>query len=191
MAFILRRGTTMKNVKVLALLMVLILSVSVLAACSSKTPEVSAPAPAPVTETPAPAPVTETPAPPADALKDGVYNVSYDKADAHGWKATIQLEVKDAKIATVKFDYVNESGALKSQDAAYKAQMEPVAKTYPEKAFNELNAALVEKQDVAQVAAVTGATASSNDFLALAKAAVEAAKAGDTTAKTVPAPPQK
>ncbi len=177
----------MKNVKVLALLMVLVLSVSVLAACSSKAPEATAP----VTETPATeTPATETPAVDADALKDGVYNVSYDKADAHGWKATIEVEVKDAKIATVKFDYVNESGALKSQDAAYKAQMEPVTKTYPEKAFNELNASLVEKQDVASVATVTGATASSNDFLALAKAAVEAAKAGDTTAKTVPAPQQ-
>lgn len=174
----------MKNVKVLALLMVLILSVSVLAACSSKEEPVTTTPETPVTETP----VTETPS--ADALKDGVYNVSYDKADAHGWKATIEVEVKDAKIATVKFDYVNESGALKSQDAAYKAQMEPVAKTYPEKAFNELNAALVEKQDVANVATVTGATASSNDFLALAKAAVEAAKTGDTTAKTVPAPQQ-
>ena len=177
----------MKNLKVLALLMVLVLSVSVLAACSSKPAETTAPAP----ETTAPAPETTTPettAPAADALKDGVYTAAYDNFDAHGWKAQVVVEVKDAKIANVKFDYVNKDGALKSKDEAYKASMEPVAKTYPEKAFNELQAALLEKQDITAVTAVSGATASSNDFIALAKAAVESAKAGNTAAVTLPLP---
>ena len=164
----------MKKFKVLALVMVLILTIGVLAACGSKTEPVTTPAPTPAPTTePAPTP---TPAPAADALKDGVYKASQDNFDDRGWKGTVEVEVKDSKIANVKFDYVNKDGALKSQDAGYKAAMEPVAKTYPEKAFAELQAALVEKQDVAAVTAVAGATTSSNDFTALVKIALEQAK---------------
>ena len=164
----------MKNLKVLALVMVLIMAIGVLAACGNKTEPVTTPAPTPApTVEPAPAP---TPAPAVDGYKDGSYKASQDKFDDRGWKGTVEVEVKDAKIASVKFDYVNKDGALKSQDAAYKAAMEPVAKTYPEKAFAELQAALVEKQDVAGVTAVAGATASSNDFIALVKIALAEAK---------------
>ncbi|OGO77799.1 MAG: hypothetical protein A2Y23_15055 [Clostridiales bacterium GWB2_37_7] len=162
----------MKNVKVLALVMVLILSIGVLAACSAKP----AAAPAPATE---PAPTTEpapAPAPAADGLKDGVYKAEQDKFDDYGWKGFVEVEVKEGKIATVKFDYVNKDNALKSQDAAYKAAMEPVSKIAPDKAFAALQTALVEKQDVTAVTVVAGATMSSNDFLALAKLAVEQAK---------------
>jgi major membrane immunogen (membrane-anchored lipoprotein) len=171
--YILRR-VTMKKFKLLALVMVLVLSISVLAACGSKTEPVTTPEPTPApTEQPAPTP---TPEPATDALKDGVYKAAQDNFDERGWKGTVEVEVKDAKIANVKFDYVNKDGALKSQDAAYKAAMEPVTKTYPEKAFGELQVALVEKQDVAAVTAVAGATTSSNDFIALVKIALEQAK---------------
>jgi major membrane immunogen (membrane-anchored lipoprotein) len=168
------RRVTMKNLKVVALVMVLVFAVGVLAACGAKPAAAPAPAPTPAPTTePAPAPA---PAPAADALKDGVYKAAQDNFDDRGWKATVEVEVKDSKIANVKFDYVNKDGALKSQDAAYKAAMEPVTKTYPEKAFSELQAALVEKQDVAAVTAVAGATTSSNDFTALVKIALEQAK---------------
>jgi major membrane immunogen (membrane-anchored lipoprotein) len=163
----------MKNLKVLALVMVLVFAVGALAACSS-TPA-AAPAPAPAPTEPAPAPTPE-PAPAADGLKDGVYKAEQDKFDDYGWKGFVEVEVKEGKIATVKFDYINKDNALKSQDAGYKAAMEPVSKISPEKAFADLQAALVEKQDVAAVTAVAGATMSSNDFLALAKIALEQAK---------------
>ena len=166
----------MKKFKVLALVMVLILSISVLAACGSKAEPATTPAPAPAAD-PAPAPAPEpTPAPAVDGYKDGVYNAAQDNFDDRGWKGQVQVEVKDGKVANVVFDYVNKDGALKSKDEAYKTAMEPVTKTYPEKAFNELQAALVEKQDVAAVTAVAGATTSSNDFVALVKIALEQAK---------------
>jgi major membrane immunogen (membrane-anchored lipoprotein) len=172
MAHILRRGTIMKNLKVLALVMTLVFTIGAFTACASKTEPAVAPEPAPVAE-PAPAPA---PAPEATVLKDGVYKATQDKADNYGWKGFVEIEVKDGKIATVKFDYENKDGALKSKDEAYKASMEPVSKTYPEKAFAELQASLVEKQDVTAVIAVSGATTSSNDFLTLAKQALEQAK---------------
>jgi major membrane immunogen (membrane-anchored lipoprotein) len=163
----------MKNLKALALVMVLVFAIGMLAACGAK------PEPATAEPAPTPAPTTEpapAPAPAASGLKDGVYKATQDKADNYGWKGFVEIEVKDGKIATVKFDYENKEGALKSKDEAYKAQMEPVSKTYPEKAFGELQTALVEKQDVAAVTAVAGATMSSNDFIALAKLALEQAK---------------
>lgn len=162
----------MKNLKVLALIMVMVMAIGVLAACGPKTEPVTTPAPAPAPTTPAPAPA---PAPAVDGFKDGVYKATQDKADQYGWKGFVEVTIKDGKIATVIFDYDN-NGALKSKDEAYKAQMEPVSKTYPEKAFAELQAALVEKQDVAAVNAVAGATMSSNDFKALAVLALEQAK---------------
>lgn len=162
----------MKNLKVLALVMTLVFTIGAFTACASKPAAAPAPAPAPVAE-PAPAPA---PAPAADALKDGVYKAEQPSFDDRGWKGTVEVEVKDGKIANVKFDYVNKDGALKSQDAGYKAAMEPVAKTYPEKAFAELQTALVEKQDVTAVTAIAGATTSSNDFTALVKIALEQAK---------------
>jgi major membrane immunogen (membrane-anchored lipoprotein) len=170
--YIFLRRVTMKKFKVLALVMVLVLTVGMLAACGTKTEPVTTPEP-----TPAPAPVVEpTPAPAEPAgMKDGIYKATQDKADQYGWKGFVEVEVKDGKIAAVKFDYDN-NGALKSQDAAYKAQMEPVSKTYPEKAFAELQTALVEKQDITAVTAVAGATMSSNDFIALVKLALEQAK---------------
>jgi major membrane immunogen (membrane-anchored lipoprotein) len=120
---------------------------------------------------PAPTPTPE----PAAGYKDGVYKATQDKADQYGWKGFVEIEVKDGKIATVTFDYDN-AGNLKSKDAAYKAAMEPVSKTYPEKAFAELQAALVEKQDIAAVDAVAGATASSTEFTALVNIALAQAK---------------
>jgi major membrane immunogen (membrane-anchored lipoprotein) len=165
----------MKNLKVLALVMVMVMAIGVLAACGPKTEPVTTPAPAPAPTTPAPTTPAPAPAPAVEGFKDGVYKATQDKADQYGWKGFVEITIKDGKIATVTFDYDN-NGALKSKDEAYKAQMEPVSKTYPEKAFGELQAALVAKQDVAAVDAVTGATMSSNDFKALAVLALEQAK---------------
>lgn len=183
----------MKNLKALALVLVLIFAMGTLAACGSKTePATTEPAatePA-ATEPAATEPAATEPAATGTQLVDGVYTASYDNFDSYGWKAQVEIEVKESKIANVKFDYVNKDGALKSKDEAYKAAMEPVAKISPEKAFNELQAALVTSQDAATVQAVAGATVSSNDFLALAAKALEAAATGATEPVVIPLPQQ-
>ncbi len=58
--------------------------------------------------------------------------------------------------------------------------MKKVSKTSPEEFQPKLAKDLVEKQDIAKVDSVTGATNSSNDFKKLAKAALDNAKAGKT-----------
>jgi len=103
---------------------------------------------------------------------DGAYKVSADAFDDHGWKPQVDLEIKDHKIASVQFDYVNEAGKLKTEDADYKAAME-ASGTYPAKYTEELEKQLVEKQQIGSVDAISGATTSSGNFTALVEYALD------------------
>lgn len=172
----------MKRFKLFAVVLTLVLSIGLLSACTKKTAEnTNTTTPPANTQT-----QTETP---TTTYKDGVYQGSYDKFDTHGWKAQIEIEIKDDKIANVTFDYINADGKLKSEDADYKTNMEKVTKTYPAKFIPELQQKLIDTQDITKVDAVTGATSSSNDFKTLAAFVIdEMAKKGDTTPKTMPLP---
>lgn len=159
--------------KFLAVSIVVFMLVGVLAACGGKT-------------------TSDASASGESSLKDGVYKVAFDNFDSHDWKAQVELEIKDSKIANVKFDYVNKEGKLKSQDAEYKKSMESKSGTYPEKYIKELQDQLIQKQDIAAVDAVTGATSSSNNFKELVKYALdEMAKKGVTGEKTIPLPKEE
>ncbi|NLM13775.1 MAG: FMN-binding protein [Epulopiscium sp.] len=111
----------------------------------------------------------------AGALKDGTYTAE-GEADERGWKPVITIEVKDGKIAAVDYDEVNEEGASKQADEDYNKRMKEKVNIGPAEAFPQLEAALVEKQDVDAVDAVTGATHGSESFKEMAKKALEAAK---------------
>jgi major membrane immunogen (membrane-anchored lipoprotein) len=111
---------------------------------------------------------------------DGVYKVAAEAFDEHGWKPQVELEIKDHKIASVQFDYTNEAGKLKTEDADYKAAMESSG-TYPAKYTEELEKQLVEKQQIGDVDAVSGATTSSGNFTALVEYALDdLAEVGNT-----------
>lgn len=107
-------------------------------------------------------------------LKDGSYKKE-SAADERGYVASIDIEVKDGKIATVKYDEAKD-GASKLTDAEYNKKMKEITGSNPEEAFPALEKALVEKQDVAAVDAVTGATSSSDSFKKLAEEALADAK---------------
>lgn len=164
----------LKKLLTLTLIVALVLS---LAACSSSKPATAEPAAPTAAAEPTVAP-TEAPAAPAEAtgLKDGSYTAAQDKYDDYGWMGQVTIEVKDGKIATVDFDYVNKDKKLKSEDQGYIKAMEDKTKVNLAKAMVELEGSLVSKQDPAAVDAVSGATATSNDFKALAAKALESAK---------------
>jgi len=161
----------MKSKKLLTLALIVVLVLS-LAACSSSKPAAAEPTPEPTA-----APTAEpTTAPAAESgLKDGSYSATQDNYDDYGWKGQIAIEVKDGKISTVDFDYVNKDNNLKSQDQAYIKAMEDKTKINLAKAMEELEGKLAGK-DAATVDAVAGATATSNDFNTLAAKALEGAK---------------
>ena len=142
----------------------------------------------PTTAAPAATTAPEATAPAADGLKDGTYKAAYDNFDSHGWKATVQIDVKDGKIAACTFDYVNKDGKLKTQDADYNSSMKAQNGTSPAEYSPKLAQSLVDAQDIAKVDSVTGATSSSNNFKTLAAAALEKAKTGDTSETAVPLP---
>ena len=164
----------MKSKKLVALLTAVVLSTSLLVACGEKKEEKKEDKPA----------ATST-------LKDGTYKAEYDKADERGWKAFVELKVADGKVSSSTFDYVNDKGEMKSKDAGYNKAMEDKTKTSPEKFSKTLPEELVKTQDVSKVATVTGATASTNDFKALATKAMDSAKEGKTDVVKVPAPAKK
>ena len=107
-------------------------------------------------------------------LKDGPYE-SKSEADERGYVASINIEVKDGKIATVKFDEANDAGS-KLDDAEYNTNMKNASGSSPIEAYPALEASLIEKQDAAAVDTVTGATNTSDTFKALAEEALKSAK---------------
>ncbi|GIO39832.1 hypothetical protein J41TS12_46930 [Paenibacillus antibioticophila] len=122
----------------------------------------------------------------AGTYVDGSYKVEADAFDSHGWKPFIELVIKDHKIDSVNFDYVNEEGAMKTESAEYKAAMEPQSGTYPEKYTAELEQQLIDKQSISDVDVITGATTSSNNFHALVKVALDdLAVTGETSTKAI------
>lgn len=113
--------------------------------------------------------------------EDGTYKVEADAFDKNGWKPFVEVTVADDKITAVTFDYTNESGGLKTADAEYKANMEKQNGTYPEKYTTELEQQLIEKQIISQVDAISGATTSSKNFVALVEYALDdMAEVGET-----------
>ncbi|MGV2687052.1 FMN-binding protein, partial [Clostridium perfringens] len=104
-------------------------------------------------------------------LKNGTYK-SESEADDRGYKGAIEIEVKDGKIAKVKYDEANDKGS-KLADEGYNKTMKEKSKTNPTEAFPKLEASLVEKQDASKVDVVTGATKSSEQFKTLAEKALK------------------
>jgi major membrane immunogen (membrane-anchored lipoprotein) len=171
----------MKKVLALALTAMLVLALS---ACgSTKTTEDTT-----TTTTQAATTQETTTAAATTTYKDGTYKAEYDNFDSHGWKSTVSLTISGDKITDVVFDYVNKDGGLKSKDAAYEDQMKKVNKIGPAEYTVQLADALKSSQDITKVDSLTGATTSSNNFKTLATAALEKAKAGDTTTAVLPLP---
>lgn len=121
----------------------------------------------------------------AATLKDGTYKTEASDFDDKGWKPFVEMEVKEGKIATVKFDYTNKDGKFKSEDAEYNKNMEAKVKTGPAKYTKELAENLVAKQDPTKVDTVTGATHSTENFKKLSTQLVDNAKKGDTAVSKV------
>jgi len=110
-------------------------------------------------------------------FKDGLYKAADKDFDDHGWKAMAAVIVKDGKIASAFYDQLNkDDGHYKSTDEEYAKNMEAQTKMTPNKATEALIKALLEKQDAAQVDAVTRATHTSENFSTLMGEALSFAK---------------
>ena len=98
--------------------------------------------------------------------------VAEDDFDSHGWKGKIAITFDGDNISKVDFDEINKDGDRKSKDEAYAENMKPASGITPAEAYVQLEKQLVEKQEVSDVDAVSGATSSSERFIDLAKEAL-------------------
>lgn len=114
-------------------------------------------------------------------MKDGEYTLE-EKNYSNGYRVVFSMTVEGGKIAKSNYDYVNEAGDSKKDDAEYETKMKDKTGVGPAEFIPQLNDALVEKQAAADVEVVTGATHSSHAFQMYAAQLINAAEKGDTTA---------
>ncbi|MBC1766187.1 FMN-binding protein [Listeria seeligeri] len=114
-------------------------------------------------------------------MTDGTYKLEEKNYDDKGWKAFMSIEVKDGKITKANYDYKNEDGKLKSEDADYEKAMKDKVGTGPQEYLKQLSDSLVKNQSASTVEVVSGATHSSDAFINYANQLIQAAQKADTT----------
>lgn len=162
--------------KKLALLLSAVLVVGMLAGCGDKKEDTTA------------TPDTETTTPAADQgqYKDGTYHAEAgDFDEKSGWKDTLDITVKDGKIAEVKWDAVHKDGGKTKQELGEEYGMK---KAGSELEWNEqakkMEDELIAKQDPAAIAvkedgtqdAISGVSIHVSGFVKLAEDALASAK---------------
>lgn len=180
----------MKNTKILAMSLSLVLVTGLLAGCGSNEKKATNNA----TKTTTEATTTTTEAPKETAAeakyKDGTYvaeGASFEEAS--GWKDTVTLEIKDGKIVSANWNGVHKDGGddKKTQSANGKYGMKTIGKAIAE--WHEqaalAEAYLIEKQDPTAIKftdaeghtdAISGATIKVSAFFTLAEEALNKAK---------------
>lgn len=122
----------------------------------------------------------------AQKMQDGFYSAEMSDY-SHGWKEYICIMVKSNKIVYTEFNAKDPSGYIKAWDNAYMQNMSSVTGTYPNEYTRYYAAELLEKQNSADLDALTGATSSGSNFKRLTAAVIEQAIAGDPDTKIVEA----
>lgn len=112
-------------------------------------------------------------------LKDGNYKAE-SEFDKHGWKVVHTITVTDGLITASDFNYENKDGKYKADDDEYNKKMKAKSGTSSKEATEKLNDQLVKKQTIDDVEVVSGATHTSANFKASAKALLKAASKGQT-----------
>ena len=165
------RGFKMK--KIFSALMIAGLATTLLVGCGSKAEPTPEPAPvedaAPEVEADEEEPVAEDE---EAAGEEKIVKVE-SEFDERGWKQVLEVTFDGDTIVAAHFDYENEAGDLKSEDEEYNTNMKEKSGVSAAEAMDLLTADLVAKQDPNEVDVVSGATGTSEGFIALAKEAVE------------------
>ncbi|MDD2954925.1 MAG: FMN-binding protein [Oscillospiraceae bacterium] len=126
------------------------------------------------------------------AYADGVYEAQMPEYE-YGWKEYGRITVENGVITKVEYDGISESGALKSQDEAYKTAMSQgneangLPGVYPEQAYAQLLESFRESYDASEVETVAGATTSSGNFARIMGRIMEMVEDGEPGAVTLSA----
>ncbi len=121
----------------------------------------------------------------SDALKDGYYTAQMSEY-SHGWVEFVTICVSNGELVSVEYNAKGPSGYLKSWDIPYMRTMGSLNGTYPNEYTRSYGAQFLEAGgDVSQVQAIAGASSSYKNFVRLADAAMEQARAGDSSVAVV------
>ena len=119
--------------------------------------------------------------------KNGTYEVAFDKANKNGWLGQVKIKMENDKITNIDFNYKNSiTGELITDDEVHAKLMYEATKITPATASIRLTDNLLKTQDVNNVDNVTGATTTTLDFKILSAAALENAKKGTPTIDIIP-----
>lgn len=113
-------------------------------------------------------------------LQDGSYRIEELNFGETGWKEALDITVSSGEITEATWESVNEDGENKIDDDNYQETMTGTDGTGPQDFIPELENALVDAQDPADVEVVTGATGTSEKFQDYAQQLVDAAEEGNT-----------
>lgn len=95
-----------------------------------------------------------------------------DEFDSRGWKGKVTIVVENNNITEVEYSEINKDGQTKAENTEYAERMKPVTGTTPAEAVGKLESRLVAANNIAEVEAVSGATATSTRFFKLARKAL-------------------
>jgi major membrane immunogen (membrane-anchored lipoprotein) len=118
-------------------------------------------------------------------MQDGYYTAEAAEFDVHGWKEYITICVSGGQIIVVEYNAYNASGFIKSWDMDYMRLMNAIDGTYPNAYTRYYSRQLLIRQGTEGIDRITGATASYNTFINLAKAVLENARQGDRKTRLV------
>ena len=117
-------------------------------------------------------------------LQDGYYTAQAAEF-SHGWKEYITILVKGGSIVSVEYNAENASGFIKSWDNAYMQTMLHSNGTYPNEYTRYYASQLLEGQGSGSIDAISGASSSWASFQKLAAAVLEQSRNGDSSIKSV------
>ena len=117
----------------------------------------------------------------ASGIPDGIYS-GQSPEDAFDFRHIVKIEVKDEKIVSIDYNEVPPEGPGKQEDEAYCKEMS-ITGTSPAIAYPAMEEQMLEKQDMMDVDAVSGASYSLYRFryaltLAMIKGLLSADKEG-------------
>ena len=113
-------------------------------------------------------------------LQDGYYTAQAAEF-SHGWKEYITILVRGGSIISVEYNAENASGFIKSWDNAYMQTMLHAQGTYPNEYTRYYANQLLEGQGEGSIDGLAGATSSHGSFQILAQTVLEQARKGDSS----------
>lgn len=113
-------------------------------------------------------------------MKDGTYKLE-EQNYSHDYRQVFTMVVKKGKISSFKYDQINKKGISKTKNSSYEKQMKKVNKIGPKEYIPKLQEEFLKsKGNTEKVQVVSGATESSNSFIAYVGQLINAAQKGDT-----------